>query len=181
MVAPSRAIPTAASRPIPTNGAFVDELGEVPIDIAYGGSLHRGQGSTTSIFYPQVVQEARRRRPAGRATGVRLLHPVRLAGRRGVRARRTATLEIFERAGVDRHPARLRRLHRLRPRRLRRPPTQVTVSAINRNYKGRSGPGKLYLASPLTVAASAFTGSITAYRPGMFQAMKDREPALSPA
>ena len=33
--------------------------------------------------------------------------------------------------------------------------SQVSVSAINRNYKGRSGPGKLYLASPLTVAASA--------------------------
>ena len=32
---------------------------------------------------------------------------------------------------------------------------QVTVSAINRNFTGRSGPGKLYLASPLTVAASA--------------------------
>jgi homoaconitase/3-isopropylmalate dehydratase large subunit len=26
----------------------------------------------------------------------------------------------------------------------------------------------LWLASPLTVAASAFTGHITAYRPGMF-------------
>ncbi len=45
---------------------------------------------------------------------------------------------------------------------------QVTVSAINRNYKGRSGPGKLWLASPLSVAASAFTGYITAYTPGMF-------------
>ena len=45
---------------------------------------------------------------------------------------------------------------------------EVTVSAINRNYKGRSGPGKLWLASPLTVAASAFTGRITAYTPGMF-------------
>jgi 3-isopropylmalate/(R)-2-methylmalate dehydratase large subunit len=44
----------------------------------------------------------------------------------------------------------------------------VTVSAINRNFKGRSGPGKLWLASPLTVAASAFTGKITAYRQGMF-------------
>ena len=52
---------------------------------------------------------------------------------------------------------------------------EVTVSAINRNYKGRSGPGKLWLASPLTVAASAFTGRITAYRPGMFQEMKARE------
>jgi 3-isopropylmalate/(R)-2-methylmalate dehydratase large subunit len=46
---------------------------------------------------------------------------------------------------------------------------QVTVSAINRNYKGRSGPGKLYLASPLTVAASAFAGYITPFTPGMFR------------
>jgi 3-isopropylmalate/(R)-2-methylmalate dehydratase large subunit len=45
---------------------------------------------------------------------------------------------------------------------------QVTVSAINRNFKGRSGPGKLWLASPLTVAASAFTGRISEYKPGMF-------------
>ena len=40
---------------------------------------------------------------------------------------------------------------------------QVTVSAINRNFQGRSGPGKLYLASPLTVAASAFAGYIKSY------------------
>ena len=45
---------------------------------------------------------------------------------------------------------------------------QVTVSAINRNYTGRSGPGRLYLASPLTVAASAIEGRIVAYKPGMF-------------
>jgi 3-isopropylmalate/(R)-2-methylmalate dehydratase large subunit len=46
---------------------------------------------------------------------------------------------------------------------------QVTVSAINRNFAGRSGPGKLYLASPLTVAASAIVGRIVAYQPGMFR------------
>jgi 3-isopropylmalate/(R)-2-methylmalate dehydratase large subunit len=46
---------------------------------------------------------------------------------------------------------------------------QVTVSAINRNFTGRSGPGKLYLASPLTVAASAIEGRITSYQPGMFR------------
>jgi 3-isopropylmalate/(R)-2-methylmalate dehydratase large subunit len=45
---------------------------------------------------------------------------------------------------------------------------QVTVSAINRNYQNRSGPGKLYLASPLSVAASAVAGRIVEYRPGMF-------------
>ena len=43
---------------------------------------------------------------------------------------------------------------------------QVTVSAINRNFKGRSGPGRLYLASPLTVAASAIEGKIAAWEPG---------------
>ena len=48
-------------------------------------------------------------------------------------------------------------------------PEQVTVSAINRNFQGRSGPGKLYLASPLTVATSAFTGRITAWKNGFFE------------
>jgi 3-isopropylmalate/(R)-2-methylmalate dehydratase large subunit len=37
---------------------------------------------------------------------------------------------------------------------------QVSVSAINRNFPGRSGPGQVYLASPLTVAASAIAGRI---------------------
>ena len=46
---------------------------------------------------------------------------------------------------------------------------QVTVSAINRNFAGRSGPGRLYLASPLTVAASAIEGRIVSYQPGMFR------------
>ena len=37
---------------------------------------------------------------------------------------------------------------------------EVTISAINRNFPGRSGPGQLYLASPYTVAASAIAGKI---------------------
>ena len=37
---------------------------------------------------------------------------------------------------------------------------EVTVSAINRNFPGRSGPGKVYLASPYVVAASAFLGYV---------------------
>jgi 3-isopropylmalate/(R)-2-methylmalate dehydratase large subunit len=46
-----------------------------------------------------------------------------------------------------------------------RKPTDVTISAINRNFPGRSGPGRLYLASPYTVAASAMEGRITAWTP----------------
>ena len=42
----------------------------------------------------------------------------------------------------------------------------VTISAINRNFPGRSGPGQLYLASPYTVAASALAGRIVAWESG---------------
>ena len=41
-----------------------------------------------------------------------------------------------------------------------------SVSAINRNFPGRSGPGQVYLASPLTVAASAVEGRLAAFEPG---------------
>ena len=40
---------------------------------------------------------------------------------------------------------------------------QVTVSSINRNFPGRSGPGKVWLASPPTVAASAILGRICSF------------------
>ena len=42
-------------------------------------------------------------------------------------------------------------------------PDQVTISAINRNNPGRSGPGQVWLASPATVAASALRGSICGF------------------
>jgi D-arabinose 1-dehydrogenase-like Zn-dependent alcohol dehydrogenase len=40
---------------------------------------------------------------------------------------------------------------------------QVTVSAINRNCPGRSGPGQVWLASPPTVAASAIAGRLASF------------------
>jgi len=40
---------------------------------------------------------------------------------------------------------------------------QVTVSAVNRNFPGRSGPGQVWLASPATVAASAVCGRICGF------------------
>lgn len=48
-----------------------------------------------------------------------------------------------------------------------RRPDEVTISSQNRNFPGRSGPGRLYLASPYTVAASAIAGYITAWEPGV--------------
>ncbi|SPC19375.1 hypothetical protein CO2235_MP130110 [Cupriavidus oxalaticus] len=40
---------------------------------------------------------------------------------------------------------------------------QVTVSSINRNFPGRSGPGQVWLASPPTVAASAMAGELLSF------------------
>jgi 3-isopropylmalate/(R)-2-methylmalate dehydratase large subunit len=41
--------------------------------------------------------------------------------------------------------------------------SDVTISAINRNFPGRSGPGNVWLASPFTVAASALAGKIVTF------------------
>ena len=48
---------------------------------------------------------------------------------------------------------------------------QVTVSAVNRNFPGRSGPGQVWLASPATVAASAIAGELIS-----FAALQARHP-----
>ncbi|MGH9363584.1 MAG: aconitase family protein, partial [Thermoanaerobaculia bacterium] len=149
----------------PTNGAFVDQIGEVPIEIAYGGSCTAGKIDDL-VFYHQVVKEAV-------DAGLKVAPGVRFLIQFGSVAveefcRRHGLLDTFERAGVEViHPG-CGACIGCGPG-VSETADQVTVSAINRNYKGRSGPGKLYLASPLTVAASAFTGRITPYTPGMFK------------
>ncbi len=157
----------------PTNGALVSEIGEVPIDIAYGGSCTAGKEHDLD-FYHRVAEEAVR---SGRrvAPGVRFL--IQFGSRSVERyARQRGYVETFERAGVELIEPGCGACIGCGPG-VSESAEQVTVSAINRNYKGRSGPGRLYLASPLTVAASAFTGRITAYVPGMFAARTEREPA----
>ena len=148
----------------PTNGARVDQLGRVEIDIAYGGSCTAGKIDDLD-FYHRVVREAA-------DAGLKVADGVDFYIQFGSievenYCRRAGYLETFERAGV----------HLIQPGcgacigcgpGVSEDAEQVTVSAINRNYKGRSGPGKLYLASPLTVAASAFMGHIASYSPGMF-------------
>jgi 3-isopropylmalate/(R)-2-methylmalate dehydratase large subunit len=168
---PDRGIPSD-----PTNGAWIDEIGDVPIDIAYGGSCTAGKIDDL-IFYHQVVKEAL---DAGFqvAPGVKFLIQ---CGSTAVEdfVRRNGLADTFERAGVTLiHPG-CGACIGCGPG-VSDTENQVTVSAINRNFKGRSGPGKLWLASPLTVAASAFTGRITAYEPGMFTKMAARQPELAP-
>ncbi|MDH3523824.1 MAG: aconitase family protein [Acidobacteriota bacterium] len=158
---PDRGVPSD-----PTNGAYVDELGDVAIDIAYGGSCTAGKIDDLE-FYHRVVSEAV---DAGRRVppGVRFFIQF---GSREVEehCRERGLLATFERAGVRLIQPGCGACIGCGPG-VSESPDEVTVSAINRNYKGRSGPGRLYLASPLTVAASAFEGRITTYRPGMFGA-----------
>ncbi len=158
--APERGIPSD-----PTNGAFVDEIGDVEIDIAYGGSCTAGKIDDL-VFYHRVVEEAV---DAGLrvADGVDFLIQF---GSQEVEAfcREHGFLDTFARAGVRVIQPGCGACIGCGPG-VSESQEQVTVSAINRNYKGRSGPGRLYLASPLTVAASAFCGRITPYSPGMFR------------
>lgn len=165
-------IDLAAIRPMvakpgdPTYGADVAALGEVKIDIAYAGSCTAGKERDLD-FYARVIQDAL---DSGRRVkdGVRMFIQF---GSESVRdyASERGYLELFQRAGVEVIQPGCGACIGCGPGVSERA-EQVTVSAINRNFQGRSGPGKLYLASPLTVAASAIEGKIVSYRPGMFRA-----------
>lgn len=156
---PDRGVPSD-----PTNGAFVDEIGVVKIDIAYGGSCTAGKEDDLD-FYGKVMAEAA---AAGKrvAPGVRFF--IQFGSEDVARyAEKKGYLQVFERTGVTLIPPGCGACIGCGPG-VSEGPDQVTVSAINRNYKGRSGPGKLWLASPLTVAASAVMGHIARYEEGMF-------------
>ena len=148
----------------PTNGALIDDIGSVKIDIAYAGSCTAGK-IDDFLFYHQVAKEAV-------DAGLRVADGVEFFIQFGSQAvekfaRDNGLLDTFERAGAKVLNPGCGACIGCGPG-VSEASEQVTVSAINRNFKGRSGPGMLWLASPLTVAASAFTGTITAYTPGMF-------------
>lgn len=157
--------PMVAKPSDPTYGVDVSDLGDVKIDIAYAGSCTAGKEHDLDM-YAQVVGEALE---AGLkvAPGVKMFLQF---GSEGVRdyASQRGYLELFERAGVDVINPGCGACIGCGPG-VSSSTEQVTVSAINRNFTGRSGPGKLYLASPLTVAASAIRGRIASFTPGMFR------------
>jgi 3-isopropylmalate/(R)-2-methylmalate dehydratase large subunit len=148
----------------PTNGAFVEDVEDTKIDIAYAGSCTAGK-IDDFLFYHQVAKEAV---DAGLKVAAGVKFYIQF-GSQAVEAfaRENGLLDTFERAGAVVLNPGCGACIGCGPG-VSEDSEQVTISAINRNYKGRSGPGKLWLASPLTVAASAFTGHVTAYTPGMF-------------
>ncbi|MEM8885457.1 MAG: aconitase family protein [Planctomycetota bacterium] len=148
----------------PTNGAFIDEIGDVAIDIAYAGSCTAGKEDDLDM-YARVLKEAVE-------NDLRVADGVSFFIQFGSVAvkehcERAGYIEIFEKAGAEIINPGCGACIGCGPG-VSETREQVTVSAINRNYTGRSGPGRLYLANPLTVAASAIAGKIVIYREGMF-------------
>ena len=149
----------------PTNGANISDIGDVSIDIAYGGSCTAGKEDDMA-YYAEVCQ-------AARDAGLKVKEGVEFFiqfGSKQVKdlAVKNGWHELFESVGVKLIDPGCGACIGAGPG-VSIQQAQVTVSAINRNFQGRSGPGKLYLASPLTVAASAFTGKITAWEDGCLE------------
>ncbi len=157
--------PMVAEPGDPTYGKAIRDLPEVRIDIAYAGSCTAGKEHDLD-FYAQVLREAVE---AGRRVAPHVQMFIQF-GSETVReyARGRGYLEIFDRAGVSVIEPGCGACIGCGPG-VSEKRDQVTISAINRNFAGRSGPGRLYLASPLSVAASAVEGRIVRYAPGMFR------------
>jgi 3-isopropylmalate/(R)-2-methylmalate dehydratase large subunit len=141
----------------PRNGIPIDQLEqEVRIDAAYGGSCTGGKMADMDM-YARVLQNAL-------AHGKRVAPGVHLYLQFGSQkikqyAQQKGYIEIFTEAGAELIDPSCGACINAGPGASKTAET-VTVSAQNRNFPGRSGPGKLYLASPYVVAASAIAGKI---------------------
>jgi len=155
--------PMVATPGDPGNGVRIDDLPEpVRIDIAYGGSCTAGKREDMDM-YARVLKEAVEQ---GRRVHPDVTFWIQY-GSQDVRkyCEGRGYLEVFEAAGVRTIEPSCGACINAGPG-VSSNADQVTVSAINRNFPGRSGPGRMYLASPLTVAASALEGCIAAWTPG---------------
>jgi 3-isopropylmalate/(R)-2-methylmalate dehydratase large subunit len=155
--------PMVATPGDPRNGVPLRMLGEVSggdvkINIAYGGSCTGGK-KTDMDMYASVLRRAVAQGKSV-AEGVHLYIQF---GSQDIRryAEEKGYLEIFAKAGAELVDPSCGACIKAGPG-VSFTPDEVTVSAINRNFPGRSGPGKVYLASPLVVAASAIAGKIVA-------------------
>jgi 3-isopropylmalate/(R)-2-methylmalate dehydratase large subunit len=151
-------VPAMVAKPgDPRNGLPLTELeAGVRIDIAYGGSCTGGKKADMDM-YARVMQAAV---DSGRAVAPHVRCYIQF-GSQDIRryAEQRGYLDVFERAGVELINPSCGACINAGPGNSQSK-DQVTVSAQNRNFPGRSGPGQVYLASPLTVAASAIAGEI---------------------
>jgi 3-isopropylmalate/(R)-2-methylmalate dehydratase large subunit len=155
----------------PRNGIDITELAEeIKIDAAYGGSCTGGKMADMDMYaavLKRAIEQGRRVAPG--------VHLYLQFGSQKIKeyARDKGYIELFEKAGAEMIDPSCGACINAGPGASKSAET-VTVSAQNRNFPGRSGPGKVYLASPYVVAASAIAGHIV--EPGEF--LREREEEL---
>lgn len=144
----------------PGRGMSVDALSDtVRVDIAYSGSCTGGKLDDVLRVH-EVLRWADSR-------GLRVAANTRFIlqfGSRDVREHcvQAGMLALFSRIGAELVEPGCGACVNAGPGVSERA-SQVTVSSINRNFPGRSGPGQVWLASPSTVAASAIAGQIVSF------------------
>ncbi len=154
--------PMVATPGDPGNGKYVRDLNTpVPVELAYGGTCTAGKNEDMDM-YAAVLADALKQ-------GKRIADSVKFYIQFGSQETRDycirkGYLEIFKKAGAHVIEPSCGACINAGPGVTTRP-EQVVISAQNRNFPGRSGPGQMYLASPLTVAASAVAGYIVEYEP----------------
>src|ERR1700758_2672344 len=154
--------PMVATPGDPGNGKYVRELNTpVPIEIAYGGTCTAGKNEDMDM-YAAVLADALKQ-------GKRVADSTKFYIQFGSQETRDycvrrGYIDIFQKAGAQVIEPSCGACINAGPGVSTRP-DQVVISAQNRNFPGRSGPGQMYLASPLTVAASAVAGHIVEYEP----------------
>jgi len=154
--------PMVATPGDPGNGKYVRELNTpVPVEIAYGGTCTAGKNEDMDM-YAAVLADALKQ-------GKRVADSVKFFIQFGSQETREyclrkGYLDVFQKAGAIVIEPSCGACINAGPGVSTRP-DQVVISAQNRNFPGRSGPGQMYLASPLTVAASAVAGYIVEHEP----------------
>lgn len=152
--------PMVATPGDPGNGKFIRDLNTpVPVEIAYGGTCTAGKNADMDM-YALVLAEALQQ-------GKRVAEGCKFYIQFGSQETRDycikqGYLEVFKKAGAIVIEPSCGACINAGPGVSTRP-DQVVISAQNRNFPGRSGPGQMYLASPYTVAASAVAGHIVEY------------------
>jgi 3-isopropylmalate/(R)-2-methylmalate dehydratase large subunit len=152
--------PMVAAPGDPGNGIALGALDErVKIDIAYGGSCTAGKREDFDHYHEVLAWAAQR--------GLRVPPKVKLYLQFGTTAVRDYCIErgylkAFEQVGAEMLQPACGACANCGPGSSTES-GEVTVSAINRNFPGRSGPGKVWLASPPTVAASAIAGELISF------------------
>src|SRR5256712_7287400 len=163
-------IDAGAMRPLialpgqPGNGRAIAEGAERGRgDIAYAGSCTAGKKEDMEM-YARVLAAAAERGERG-ASGVRFYIQ---CGSQDVKryCEERGYLELFRNVGATFLEPSCGACINAGPG-VSKTGAEVTIRPINRNFPGRSGPGKLYLANPYTVAASAIDGDSTSWHPGM--------------